>query len=71
VVDILKRLIHKGQVHAEKLIARYLAKKLGVTFNMISHWETGRRKPPVKYLLVLPQLLGGEITISKSGVYFN
>jgi hypothetical protein len=24
VVDILKRLIHKGQVHAEKLIARYL-----------------------------------------------
>jgi TnpA family transposase len=27
VVDILKRLIHKGQVHAEKLIARYLIRK--------------------------------------------
>jgi hypothetical protein len=33
VVDILKRLIHKGQVHAEKLIARYLTQDSIITLS--------------------------------------
>ena len=38
-----------------------LAIELGVSQQTVSHWETGVREPPLKYLILMSKLFGCTI----------
>lgn len=48
---------------SEGLTQKDLAKKIGVTYQTIGHWETGRRKPTFDKLIKLSKIF--EISIDE------